>query len=208
MALYRDTEGATITVIAAELGVSEATLSAWCKAAGVPIRHRKPGSVREPAPGTETLSRSWPGCGHCVPDGDRVNHKRVARVMRGVGIAALPPATPGQDHGGRSGQSEGPDLLNRDFTAEALNTRYVGDITYLPLAPDGRSVPGHGDRLLLAAGHRVVIAEHMRTELVEDALKAAAALRGSLAGAVFHSDHGSQGVFYGSLTLHCWLIGL
>jgi transposase len=30
VALYRDTEGATITTIAAELGVSEATLSAWC----------------------------------------------------------------------------------------------------------------------------------------------------------------------------------
>ena len=35
------------------------------------------------------------------------------------------------------------------------------------------------------------IADHMRTELVEDALKAAAATRGSLKGAVFHSDHGS-----------------
>lgn len=54
VALYRDTEGATITVIAAELGVSEATLSAWCKAAGVAIRHRKPGSVSEPAPVQET----------------------------------------------------------------------------------------------------------------------------------------------------------
>ena len=32
----------------------------------------------------------------------------------------------------------------------------------------------------------------MRTELVEDALNAAAATRGSLAGAIFHSDHGSQ----------------
>lgn len=31
----------------------------------------------------------------------------------------------------------------------------------------------------------------MRTELVEDALKAAAVTRGSLAGALFHSDHGS-----------------
>ena len=39
------------------------------------------------------------------------------------------------------------------------------------------------------------IAEHMRTELVEDALKAADSLRGSLTGAVFHSDHGSQGGF-------------
>ena len=31
----------------------------------------------------------------------------------------------------------------------------------------------------------------MRTELVEDALNAAAATRGRLAGAIFHSDHGS-----------------
>ena len=45
VALYRDTEGATITQIAAELGISEATLSAWCKAAGVPIRHRNPAAV-------------------------------------------------------------------------------------------------------------------------------------------------------------------
>jgi transposase len=54
VALYRDTEGATITVIAAELGVSEATLSAWCKAAGVPIRHRRPTSAAESDPGAET----------------------------------------------------------------------------------------------------------------------------------------------------------
>lgn len=35
------------------------------------------------------------------------------------------------------------------------------------------------------------VADHMRTALVEDALKAARAERGSLRGAVFHSDHGS-----------------
>ena len=35
------------------------------------------------------------------------------------------------------------------------------------------------------------VAAHMRTELVQDALQAAAATRGSLAGAIFHSDHGS-----------------
>ncbi len=54
VALYRDTEGATITVIAAELGVSEATLSAWCKAAGVPIRHRRTASPTATSPGSET----------------------------------------------------------------------------------------------------------------------------------------------------------
>jgi transposase InsO family protein len=36
------------------------------------------------------------------------------------------------------------------------------------------------------------MADHMRTELVADALTAAAAERDSLAGAVFHSDHGAQ----------------
>lgn len=54
VALYRDTEGATITVIAAELGVGEATLSAWCKAAGVPIRHRRPASAAAASPGAQS----------------------------------------------------------------------------------------------------------------------------------------------------------
>ena len=84
------------------------------------------------------------------------------------------------------------DLLERDFTAPAPNLRYVGDITYLPLTDGGN--------LYLATvidcySRRLVgwsIADHMRTELVEDALKAAARTRGSLRGAVFHSDHGAQ----------------
>ncbi|MFB7083768.1 transposase, partial [Streptomyces sp. NPDC056308] len=36
------------------------------------------------------------------------------------------------------------------------------------------------------------IADHMRTELVTDALAAAIRTRGSLAGAVMHTDHGAQ----------------
>ena len=35
------------------------------------------------------------------------------------------------------------------------------------------------------------IADHMRTDLVIDALNAAQRTRGSLAGAIFHSDHGN-----------------
>ena len=38
--LYRVTEGATITQIAGDLGITYATLSAWIKAAGVPVRGR------------------------------------------------------------------------------------------------------------------------------------------------------------------------
>ena len=39
------------------------------------------------------------------------------------------------------------------------------------------------------------VADHMRTRLVEDALKNAAATRGNLKGAIFHSDHGSVGEY-------------
>jgi transposase InsO family protein len=125
-------------------------------------------------------------------DGVLVNHKRVGRVMRKFGIAGLrlrkrqvttvpePSATPV------------PDLFRRDFTASAPNTKYVGDITYLPV--------GDGEFLYLATvidcySRRLVgwsVADHMRTSLVANALRAAAATRGSLAGAVFHSDHGAQ----------------
>ena len=52
--LYRDTVGATLTQIAADLGVSGVTLSAWCKSAGVPIRHRNPTPEGGPAAGVES----------------------------------------------------------------------------------------------------------------------------------------------------------
>ena len=38
--LYRVTEGATISKIAGDLGITDATLSAWIKAAGVAVRGR------------------------------------------------------------------------------------------------------------------------------------------------------------------------
>jgi transposase InsO family protein len=125
--------------------------------------------------------------------GQRVNHKRVGRLMRKLGITGVhlrkkvrttipePSAVPVAD------------LLERDFTANAPNTRHVGDITYLPV--------GEGRFLYLATvidlySRRLAgfsIAEHMRTDLVTDALKAAAATRGGdLHGAIFHSDNGAQ----------------
>ncbi|MCX8554387.1 integrase core domain-containing protein [Mycolicibacterium mucogenicum] len=69
--------------------------------------------------------------------------------------------------------------------------RYVGDITLLAIGDRRQPVPGHRDRLLLQ--RRVAnwaIADHMRTELVIDALGRYHC--SSLAGAIFHADHGSQ----------------
>ncbi|KKC05220.1 transposase [Mycobacterium nebraskense] len=124
-----------------------------------------------------------------VPHDERVNHKRVARVMRGAGIAGYRRKRRVKTTVPDPATQKVPDLLKRDFTAPVINVKYVGDITYLPLAT--------GTNLYLATvidccSRRVTgwaIADHMRTELVEDALQAAAALRGTLAGSVFHSDY-------------------
>jgi transposase InsO family protein len=127
-----------------------------------------------------------------VPDGERVNHKRVARVMRTNGIAGYRRRRRVTTTVADPANQKVPDLLKRDFTAAQINSRYVGDITYLPLATGGNLYLA---TVIDCCSRRVAgwaIAEHMRTELVEDALNAAAALRGSLAGAVFHADHGSQ----------------
>jgi transposase len=40
--LYRSTPGATVVGIAGDLGIMDSTLSAWLKAAGVPVRGRQP----------------------------------------------------------------------------------------------------------------------------------------------------------------------
>jgi transposase InsO family protein len=116
--------------------------------------------------------------------GGRVNRKRVARVMREHGIRGYAKRRRVRTTIAEPSGQKVPDLLKRDFTAPRPNQRYVGDITYLPLA-DGSNlylatVIDCYSRLL--AGW--AIADHMRIELVEDALKAAQATRGSLAGAI------------------------
>lgn len=129
--------------------------------------------------------------GTLVGDDGRVNHKRVARVMRAHGIAGLRLRRKVRTTVPQPSDTPVPDLVQRDFTAPEPNRKYVGDITYLPY--DG----GH---LYLATvidcfSRRLVgwsIAEHMRTEIVENALRAAQRERGTLAGAVVHHDHGAQ----------------
>ncbi|MBC2644671.1 MULTISPECIES: IS3 family transposase [unclassified Rhodococcus (in: high G+C Gram-positive bacteria)] len=125
--------------------------------------------------------------------GIEVNHKRVERVMREHRIVGVHLRKPVRTTIPAPDAAEVPDLIGRDFTASAPNTRYVGDV-YLPV--------GDGEFLYLATvldlGSRRLagwsIADHMRTELVTDALRAAAACRGAagLDGSIFHSDNGAQ----------------
>jgi transposase InsO family protein len=125
-------------------------------------------------------------------DGQRINHKKVARVMRRHHLRGLRLRRRVQTTIADPAAAKAPDLIGRDFTASGVNQRYVGDITYLPVGERGflylaTVIDLHSRRL---AGW--AIADHMRTELVVDALHAAERTRGSLAGAIFHSDHGAQ----------------
>ncbi|MFF3142446.1 IS3 family transposase [Streptomyces sp. NPDC057927] len=125
--------------------------------------------------------------------GRPVNHKRVERVMHMFHIVGLHLRKKVRTTIPEPWATLVPDLLQRDFAAQEPNTKYVGDITYLPI--------GDGQFLYLAVldlcSKRLTgrpTADHMRTSLVTDALRAAAKARGrnGLRGAILHSDNGAQ----------------
>jgi transposase InsO family protein len=83
------------------------------------------------------------------------------------------------------------DLIQREFggLCEELDRRYVGDITYIATWEGWAYLASVID----LASRRVVgwaLADHMRTELVTDALEMAFTTRRPAAGAIFHSDRG------------------
>ncbi len=126
-----------------------------------------------------------------VAEGHYVGRRRVARLMREHGLVGIPKkrfrATTDSDHDAPIA----PNLLERDFTASAPNRVWVGDITYL------RTRRGWAYLAVLIDlySRKVVgwsVADHMRTELVEDALHMAIATRAPASGVVHHTDRGVQ----------------
>ncbi len=127
--------------------------------------------------------------------GEAVNHKRVARLMRASGIQGVRLRRRHRTTVPDPAAAKAPDLIGRDFTAENPNMKYVGDITYLPI--DGGKFCYLATVIDLASRRLAgwAIADHMRADLVTDALAAAIRTRGSLAGSIMHTDHGAQGEF-------------
>jgi transposase InsO family protein len=123
--------------------------------------------------------------------GRRVNHKRVERLMRANEIVGVHKPARVRTTIPTEGAPPLPDLVGRRFDPGAPDVAWVGDITYVPTGQGWlylASVLDLGSRRLLGYS----MAEHMRTELVADALTMAAGLRaGATAGTIFHSDRGS-----------------
>lgn len=115
----------------------------------------------------------------------------VRRVMKRLGFCAQRKrrfvVTTDSDHG----YAVAPNLLNRDFYADAPDQKWVADITYIPTQEGW---------LYLAAvldlfSRKIVgwaISEHIDEALVTSALKNAITLRRPGPGLLHHSDRGSQ----------------
>ncbi len=122
--------------------------------------------------------------------GTHVGRKRVARLMRSVGLAGVSRRRGVRTTQRREGARPAPDLVERDFTAERPDRLWVADITYVSTWAGFLYLAV----VLDAFSRRVVgwaMANHLRTQLVLDALDMALWQRRPEA-VIHHSDQGSQ----------------
>jgi transposase InsO family protein len=125
--------------------------------------------------------------------GRRHGRKRIARLMRDAGVHGRAPRRWKKTTIPDPAAAARADLVARDFTvdAAAINTRWCGDITYI------RTWEGwlYLATVIDIASRRVVgwaTADHLRTDLVDEALTNAVTQRRPEARVVFHSDRGCQ----------------
>jgi transposase InsO family protein len=121
------------------------------------------------------------------------SRKRIARLMRQAGLAGRVPKRWRKTTIPDPAASARADAIRRDFTTDAskINQRWCGDITYLATWEGWLYLA----TVIDIASRRVVgfaLADHLRTELVADALANAVAARDPLPGVIFHSDRGCQ----------------
>jgi transposase InsO family protein len=84
------------------------------------------------------------------------------------------------------------DLLGRDFSAEAINVKWCGDLTEVP-TDEGKLYLATVEDLASRRLPGFAIGEHHDAPLAKAALCMAAAVRGGdIAGVIFHSDKGGE----------------
>jgi putative transposase len=145
---------------------------------------------------SEIHARSWGSYGapmihaELADRGIRVGRKRVARLMRVAGLQGVTRRKKVFTTRRASNTRPAPDLVDRNFIATGPNELWVADITYIPT---------WNGFLFLAVvidvwSRRVVgwsMANHLRTDLVLNALNMAAQLRRPH-NVIHHSDQGCQ----------------
>lgn len=150
----------------AELTATIAEIHAWSRSYGSPQIHQELRQGR----------------------GIRCGRKRVERLMR---AACLQGSYRRKGHRRKPLPATHEDLVARQFNVDRPNRLWVTDITEHPTA-EGKV---YAAVVLDAFSRRVIglsIADHLRAELVVDALEMARWRRRHATGVIVHSDHGAQ----------------
>jgi transposase InsO family protein len=126
-------------------------------------------------------------------EGRRHGRKRVARIMRQAGLCGRAARRWKKTTIADPAAAARADQIRRDFTADAaaVNSRWCGDITYIPTWEGWLYLA----TVIDIASRRVVghaMADHLRTSLVTGALVNAVAARDPAPGVIFHADRGCQ----------------
>lgn len=193
-----------VQVLCAVLDVSRSGFYAWCTRTPGPRAQENERllmeirEIHEQSRGTYGSPRVHAALGH---EKQRCGRHRAARLMRMAGLQGIPKRRKVRTTQRTADTAGAPDLLQRDFTAQQPNQKWVSDITYIPTAEGWLYLA----MVLDLFSRRIVgwaMADHMRADLVLEALQMASVQRGAPQGLIYHSDHGSQ---YTSGCVAAWL---
>ena len=123
--------------------------------------------------------------------GYKVNHKRIARLMRVIGLRSKTVRRFKHTTVRCKDRDASPNLLNQDFHIDRPNRVWISDITYIDTAEGWLYLTTIEDMCTRRiVGH--AITDHLRATAVIDALRMALTRRIILPGLIFHSDRGKQ----------------
>jgi putative transposase len=138
--------------------------------------------------GNPGVRRMWAELAAC---GYRLSPKRVHRLMRAAGLQGRHPRRWKVTTIGGADPFPVPDRLKRVFRAAKPNQKWVGDITYIKTW-DGWAYLATVIDLYSRKIVGWALADHMRTDLIVDALSVALTNRRPKGLVIFHSDRGTQ----------------
>jgi putative transposase len=182
-------------VICRVLGVTRSGFFAWLKR-GPSARSRRRVALARKVQAVYAQNRGVYGSPRVhralLAEGERVCENTVAKVMRVQGLRGrmrrrFVPRTTQSRHG----HPVAPNTLDRRFGAERPNRKWAADITYVPTDEGWLYLAGVID----LHSRRIVgwsMDDHLRAELVIDALGMALARRQPAGGLLHHSDRGVQ----------------
>lgn len=183
-----------ISVMCEVLAVSRSGYYAWRKNPGSKRRQSNQ-TLREKIRTVHRDSRESYGSPRVYKalkaQGETCSENRVARLMREDGLKAKTKRRFKATTNSKHNLPVAPNLLNRNFSPEAPNQVYAGDITYIWTTEGWLYLA-----VVLDLFSRSVVGwamdKRMTRQLVMDALTMAVQRRRPPSGAIFHSDRGSQ----------------